>query len=233
MKTKKCIIVICILLGVVALAAGVFVFWIGSNKYQQKQLEKEINRFMGLSFEESAKEQSIKCKGEYGKVEKGIKAYIQEFDSLYFQVSDMLNVSQIGNVVTPENLSEGGPNYEESRTEINRIRKEWDDMYQEYVRLTSKECVMSFLNEGVSIQNQALYYNTLMDADEGIIAPARKDLEASNSFINDLLDVQTEILDLFSQNYGKWQIQDGAVYFDDSDVEARYYELLDKMMQIE
>lgn len=152
-----------ILLGIVALATGVFVFWTGSDKYQQKQLEKEINRFMSLSFEESAKEQTTKCKGEYGKVEKGIKAYIQEFDSLYFQISDMLDASQIGNVVTPESLSEGGPNYEESRTEINGIRNEWDDMYQEYVQLTSKECVMSFLDEEVSIQNQALYYNTLMD----------------------------------------------------------------------
>lgn len=234
MKKRKIFIVIVIIIIIVLvmlLVTGIAAS-IGSNIFQEKKLKDEISRISELSEEEQSLKQPIKTKGDYAVVEKAVKDYHISFSEKYASMDTVLDEETLGQLTSSENLEKNAPDFIATKEELDQIRKNWTDLYSELTYLTSEEGIMSFLKPSLDASYAELYQELVMGEDGLNISDNIPVIEDMNGFVNNLLDVQSSIIDLLKNNAGKWIIENGTIYFDDTNIESEYSGLLEKMYSL-
>lgn len=228
MKKKRIIIVL--------IVVGIFVSIIGRVcflGYQEVVLRKEINRVMALPVKEQMKKQEIECRGKYASVEKAIKKYVVEYDKTFEAIDEILNEEKIGHFTSTENMMKDKPEFSQTKAEIKQLREEWSDLYQKFTYLFSEEGMFSFLEQDLENYYVNLYAE-LMESENGVnISKESLLVEDMNKFVNNMLNIQENMIDLLIENAGEWNIENNEIHFNDEKVEKEYWRLVNQMLDLE
>ena len=215
-KSKKSIIIIAIaVIVVIAIVAVVGSF---VNKNIQKQLiSKEIDKINKTSEVDT----DIKSKGKYADVEKVLKDYVIEYQSIAEEIKNQYQNEKFTTILSADNYKNDGPEFTESKKLISDSKNKGEEVKTKLGEMITKEYKEKRATDnGLDGKYKDLFVDSIQFEEE---------LKEVNSTIDNVNNYLTKIEDVFSflnQNKGKWQINNNKVEFNEMSLVTKYNSLI-------
>lgn len=215
-KSKKSIIIIAI--AVVIIIAVVAVVGSFVNENVQKQLiSKEIDKINNTS--EVDKE--IKSKGKYADVEKVLKDYVLEYQSVANEIKDQYQNEKFTSILSADNYKNDGPEFTESRKLISDAKAKGEEVKTKLNEMITDEYKEKRATEnGLSGKYKDLFVDSIQ---------FEKELEEVNSTIDNVNNYLAKIEDVFNflnENKDKWEVKNTRVEFNQISLVTKYNSLI-------
>ncbi len=216
-KKKK---IILIFVGLFLLFAGLVGYSVYKDIRMENQLKKEIFAIDDLvkdteSFNTTEFNKRIErtvTKGDYAKVEKAVKSYLKDSVANLREITETLKDERIVNLLTVENYSNDGPDFNSTKAYITECRDRLNNELDTYYGFFTKEKIMSYLDT----KNLDSYYTDLYLKE--LIGDYEKEfddktLEGSLKELITLLDNSEKIIDFLISNKDQWYIEGENIVF--------------------
>lgn len=228
---RKFLFVISFIIVDVLLVSGIFIIrdFTGKNIFKN-----EVNALSELDFTRDNYNTEIKSKGEYAVAEKAIKKYLDDYAT---EVQITLNVQydeELNNMLEISNLKKNGPLFVNSLDYLDTLRNNFNynvDLIMD--RVTKDEIKKYIYNYEASDESVDIYNNILVDS--SIISKIEDNqlyLENKRLEINSYIDSVYNVLVFLKNNSIYYNIVDDKIIFNNSDVENKYFELIDNVKRI-
>ena len=150
-KKKK---IILIFVGLFLLFAGLVGYSVYKDIRMENQLKKEIFAIDDLvknteSFNTTEFNKRINrtvTRGDYAKVEKAVKNYLKDSVANLREITETLKDDRIVNLLTVENYSNDGPEFNSTKSYITECRDKLNNELNTYYGFFTKEKIMSYLD---------------------------------------------------------------------------------------
>lgn len=198
-----------IALGVVAVIIVAIVgYFVTKDLGQEKILIEEINEIAQKDIVNEDVNTEIKTKGDYAVVERKIKEYLSEFGQKAKTIQTMLEDENIAKVLSADNYKEDGPEFTKTKEYISTTKTNFNENMDRLIEMCKEDVIMENIKQENLDEYYVNLYETLMFDEE-----VKKDLQdtgatlqESSDSINELLNIQTEIIDLLANNADTWSI---------------------------
>lgn len=231
MKKKVLIVLGVIILIVLALIAYVVI----DDLQQEKKLIGELVEINELSNAENIDMDKINehlnrtvTKGDYAVVEQAYKQYLKDSFDNSIEIANLINDEKITQILTAENYTEDGPEFNETKTYITETRQSLEDCKNKYYEFFTEEKAMSYVNN----KNLDSYYIEFYKNEIAFDLEAGADDKTVENAINDvvaILDSSEDVIDFLIENTNNWQIVEGNIVFDSDSLSQKYDGLIKKM----
>lgn len=215
-KSKKSIIIIVI--AVVIIIAVVAVVGSFVNENVQKQLiSKEIDKINNTS--EVDKE--IKSKGKYADVEKVLKDYVLEYQSVANEIKDQYQNEKFTTILSADNYKNDGPEFTESRKLISDAKAKGEEVKTKLNEMVTDEYKEKRATDnGLSGKYKDLFVDSIQ---------FEKELEEVNLTIDNVNNYLAKIEDVFNflnENKDNWEVKNTRVEFNQISLVTKYNSLI-------
>lgn len=215
-KSKKIIAIIAIVVVVILIAivgVGSFV-----NENVQKQIiSKEIDKINNTS--EVDKE--IKSKGKYADVEKVLKDYVLEYQSVANEIKDQYQNEKFTSILSADNYKNDGPEFTESRKLISDAKAKGEEVKTKLNEMVTDEYKEKrAADNGLSGKYKDLFVDSIQ---------FEKELEEVNSTIDNVNNYLAKIEDVFNflnENKDNWEVKNTRVEFNQISLVTKYNSLI-------
>lgn len=215
-KSKKIIAIIAIVVVVILIAivgVGSFV-----NENVQKQIiSKEIDKINNTS--EVDKE--IKSKGKYADVEKVLKDYVLEYQSVANEIKDQYQNEKFTSILSADNYKNDGPEFTESRKLISDAKAKGEEVKTKLNEMITDEYKEKRATDnGLSGKYKDLFVDSIQ---------FEKELEEVNSTIDNVNNYLAKIEDVFNflnENKDNWEVKNTRVEFNQISLVTKYNSLI-------
>lgn len=215
-KSKKSIIIIAI--SVVAIIAIVAVVGSFVNENIQKQIiSKEIDKINNTSEVDT----EIKSKGKYADVEKVLKDYVLEYQSVANEIKDQYQNEKFTTILSADNYKNDGPEFTESRKLISAAKAKGEEVKTKLNEMVTDEYKEKRATEnGLSGKYKDLFVDSIQ---------FEKELEEVNSTIDNVNNYLAKIEDVFNflnENKDNWEVKNTRVEFNQISLVTKYNSLI-------
>lgn len=218
-KSKKSIIIIVVAI-VVIIAIITIIGVVGSfiNGNVQKQLiSKEIDKIN--STRQVDKE--IKSKGKYADVEKVLKDYVLEYQSVANEIKDQYQNQKFTTILSADNYKNDGPEFTESRKLISDAKAKGEEVKTKLNEMVTDEYKEKRAKDnGLSGKYKELFVDSIQ---------FEKELEEVNSTIDNVNNYLAKIEDVFNflnENKDNWEVKNTRVEFNQISLVTKYNSLI-------
>ena len=230
---KKVIGVIIAIILVVVVGIGVLVVkdFKQEDILRQEMLEFEnLTRAENIDFDKiDQKIREIKTTGDYGVLEKAMKDYLADVVNATVSIADVLNDEKIVNALTPENYMEDGPDFVQTKQFLEEAKGEIEKNKTEVLKLLSNEGAMSYIENKNLDQYYIDLYKEIALSEDTAIEEDNADLEDSLNEVARILDIETHVINLLSENKNGWEIQDQNIVFNNETLQNQYNEYISQL----
>lgn len=232
-KRKKWIIGIVSLATVLVVICAVSLMVIGQLKKRNEEakLMREVEEIAELEGERNYDEWPLRCRGEYQEVEKAIRKYDELFYTRFMGLNDIDGGELLDELTTLDNLQNDAPEFAVSNRKITEWEEQWENCYEELIWICSDEGIMWQLASDVDEYYSKLYYELVTEETGLNVLAVRDALDKIYQYHDKRYTWITEILDILKDNPGKWEIKDGKIYFANAELEQKFGECVDKIIQ--
>jgi|GEM_PF-6070174 len=167
---------------------------------------------------------TITTSGDYVLVEKASKNYLKDKEKLFKEMYEVLdNNDNIENLLTADNIKVDGKEFVNTITLINNTGSKLTKLRDEYLSLTSKEKIESYLAKKLRDDDyySDYYLNDLM-AD---MMNNQKNLEAINEYLATVSKLK-KIFGFLKENKDNWNLENDKMMFNSETLYNYYEELL-------
>lgn len=198
---------------------------------QENNLKKEINKLTKLDITKDRYNTDIVTRGNYGKVEKKIKEYLDDYAVSLQKIIDLLNDQKITKLLSADNYSKDGPEFSESIKFINatktRVNKEFNVLIKkcseiEIIKYIEKESLDSYY---IELYKELMFDNNMSED----FNESKKLLEDSKITINNILDTSLEVINFLILNKDYWKIEDNQILFQTNDLINQYNTMINRI----
>ena len=231
---KKAIIGVIIAIVLVAIV-GIGILVVNDFKQEdilrQEMLEFEnLTRAENIDFDKiDQKIREIKTTGDYGVLEKAMKDYLADVVNATVSIADVLNDEKIVNALTPENYMEDGPDFVQTKQFLEEAKGEIEKNKTEVLKLLSNEGAMSYIENKNLDQYYIDLYKEIALSEDTAIEEDNADLEDSLNEVARILDIETQVINLLSENKNGWEIQDQNIVFNNETLQNQYNEYISQL----
>ena len=231
---KKAIIGVIIAIVLVAIV-GIGILVVNDFKQEdilrQEMLEFEnLTRAENIDFDKiDQKIREIKTTGDYGVLEKAMKDYLADVVNATVSIADVLNDEKIVNALTPENYMEDGPDFVQTKQFLEEAKGEIEKNKTEVLKLLSNEGAMSYIENKNLDQYYIDLYKEIALSEDTAIEEDNADLEDSLNEVARILDIETHVINLLSENKNGWEIQDQNIVFNNETLQNQYNEYISQL----
>ena len=244
---KKAIIGVVIAIVLVAVVGiGVLVV----NDFRQEDiLRQEMLEFENLTRAENIdldqidqRIRELKTTGDYGVLEKAMKDYLADVVNTSVSIANIINDERIVNALTPENYTEDGPDFVQTKQFLEQAKSDIEQYKTEVLTLLTNEGAMSYIED----KNLDQYYIDLYEdknldqyyidlykeialSEDTAIEESNTELENSLDEMMKLLDVETQIINFLSENKDGWEIQGENIIFNNQTLQDQYNEYISQI----
>ena len=225
-NSKKAIVGIVILVVIAIIAV---IGYIGFNAYkevsQRVVLNEELTTLSKKTLGKDNFNTEIKTSGDYAKVEKTIKEYLQKYsDAINAITEESAKVANLQGVVEKDKL-------EERKSEVQQIKTNVENSVNTIIEMSSEEYIKKEIEkEGLS-QKYVDLYNELMIGDlSSKLAKERETMSSIKDKVMELFDKLIETYDYLLQHKDSWKVENGQLLFYNS-TELREYNKLVQELQ--
>lgn len=227
MSTKKRV---GILISVVILFVIVIVGYLTIGyTYQEYKLKKEISKITKLDIRKDKFNSKIVTIGDYRKVEKAIKDYLNEYAVNLQEINNLVNEEKFTKIISYDSLN--SDNYGDS---INYVSSSLDIINKDIDRLIemcSEESIRNYILQYDIDKYYVDLYNDLMLSDDvsNKLSLSIDYLENYKKYINHKLSACFEIFTFLDKNKDNYSLEDGEIKFKSNDLVNQYNGFIDKI----
>ena len=213
---------------VIAVIFGIFGFMFITDMKQEEILREEIKILAKKNVIEDRYNRPIKTKGEYAEVEKSIKKYWDDYAVTLQNIVKLVNDDTIANMLTVENYETDGPNnFKESKEYLTKAKEEINSNINKLSDMSSPDKLLDNVNsKDFDTYYKDLYRELLLGTLEG---NSYEFSPETTEKINNILNIESEVIDLLVANQGKWSIKNDKIIFTETGLLNQYNELTKKL----
>lgn len=231
---KKAIIGVVIAIVLVAVVGiGVLVV----NDFRQEDiLRQEMLEFENLTRAENIdldqidqRIRELKTTGDYGVLEKAMKDYLADVVNVTVSIADILNDERIINALTPENYTEDGPDFVQTKQFLEEAKGKMEQYKTEVLTLLTNEGAMSYIeNKNLDDYYIDLYKEIALSEDTAI-EESNAELEGSLDEAMSVIDTESQVINFLAENQSGWEIQGENIVFNSEELQNQYDELVSQI----
>ncbi len=215
-KSKKSIIIIVVAIVVITAIVGVVGSFINGN-VQKQIISKEIDKINNTS----QVDKDIKSKGKYADVEKVLKDYVLEYQSIANEIKDQYQNEKFTTILSADNYKNDGPEFTESRKLIADAKAKGEEVKTKLNEMVTDEYKEKRATDnGLSGKYKDLFVDSIQ---------FEKELEEVNSTIDNVNNYLAKIEDVFNflnENKDKWEVKSTRVEFNEMSLVTKYNSLI-------
>ena len=220
--SKKAIIGI---VALVVIAIIAVVGYVGYNDHNQKSLLKE--ELTALSKKTLGKDDfntEIKTSGDYAKVEKNIKEYLQKYsDAIKAVTEESAKISNIQGVVEKDKL-------EERINEAQQIKTNVENSINTLIEMSSEETIKKEIEkEGLSSKYVDLYNELMIGNLSSKLAKEKETMSKTKDKVMELFDILLKAYDYLLQHQDSWTVENNQLKFSNSTDLREYNKLVQEL----
>ncbi len=232
MKNKKVLIGVIVAVVVVAIAlVGGFVYNQQNKIKQENILKEEAEKLAKLDLTKDEIDMDIKTKGKYAIVEKTMKDYMKETQTVMTELIDLFNNSDLDKTLSSENLSKDAPEFVETKEKLASLKTKLSEYSEKCDKLLNAENIENAINDkGVSKYYKELYVNLMLD-DETKESIEKENTELKNSIeeVNKAIEGLEKIVNFLTENKDEWTVTDGRIQFKSITKYKEYYQIVNEL----
>ena len=231
---KKAIIGVVIAIVLVAVVGiGVLVV----NDFRQEDiLRQEMLEFENLTRAENIdldqidqRIRELKTTGDYGVLEKAMKDYLADVVNVTVSIADILNDERIINALTPENYTEDGPDFVQTKQFLEEAKGKMEQYKTEVLTLLTNEGAMSYIEDKNLDQYYIDLYKEIALSEDTAIEESNAELEASLDEAMSVIDTESQVFNFLAENKTGWEIQGENIVFNSEELQNQYDELVSQI----
>ena len=231
---KKAIIGVVIAIVLVAVVGiGVLVV----NDFRQEDiLRQEMLEFENLTRAENIdldqidqRIRELKTTGDYGVLEKAMKDYLADVVNTSVSIANIINDERIVNALTPENYTEDGPDFVQTKQFLEEAKGKMEQYKTEVLTLLTNEGAMSYIeNKNLDDYYIDLYKEIALSEDTAI-EESNAELEGSLDEAMSVIDTESQVINFLAENKTGWEIQGENIVFNSEELQNQYDELVSQI----
>lgn len=232
-NTKKFNRTVIAIVVVLIIVIGILVRVFGNSSAQKSILTAEVDRLVKTQdlSKNTIDVNDIKTKGDYAKVEKAIKTYLNDYA---VEVQNLIAISQddkISKLLSIDNYKEDGPDFEESIPYIEETLKKLEESSEKTIKLMDKDEMFNYIKSyNLSSKYEELYKSLMLDEEtEKDLKTAQETLQKSIDQLKNNLEVAKETLTFLKENQSSWEISGSKVMFNNASLLSQYNQLVKKL----
>ena len=231
MKNKKKFFLIFVFIVVDALL--LISYLVLNDKTNKANLEKEIKYLEKLDVSEDEYDRSIKTTGEYAKVERTIKKYLNTYANDYQELLTDIKDEKLTKVLSYSNMEKDAFEFTESFKYLNEkklnINKEIDSLKER----SEKEKITKYLKKNIKNKEYQELAIKLMLSKKTLnnMNKNKEDLEKIRTKVNTVVDTSNEVLTLLKDNKDICALEENQVKIKSRKVFDKYNELVNKIKE--
>lgn len=229
MKNKIVFLIISVLV-VIGIMIGVITI---RDLNYERLLSEEVNKLALIDITKDQVSVTIETGSDYAIIEKTIKEYLKDYSELLQEILAIINEEKIIRILSLENYSTDGPEFNESLAYIETTKSNFNTKFDKLVEMTSRDYIEELIKDKKLDKYYEDLYHDLMLGDDSIFVTKLEEtevsLEDSRKVMNNTFDVQLEILNFLKDNKDNWKIEDNQVKFFKDDLLSQYNALIEKI----
>ncbi len=231
MKNKKKFFLIFVFIVVDALL--LISYLVLNDKTNKANLEKEIKYLEKLDVSEDEYDRSIKTTGEYAKVERTIKKYLNTYANDYQELLTDIKDDKLTKVLSYSNMEKDAFEFTESFKYLNEkklnINKEIDSLKER----SENEKITKYLKKNIKNKEYQELAIKLMLSKKTLnnMNKNKEDLEKIRTKVNTVVDTSNEVLTLLKDNKDICALEENQVKIKSRKVFDKYNELVNKIKE--
>lgn len=166
--------------------------------------------------------------GDWGKVERAVKDYVQDRADSISVLSQLQNNEDINAALDAESLKKNAPNFEEILKKLEQSKKELEAARARYDRIKTVDDAAKGL-EGMDSKYIDEFKNCISgDFTDGV----RTNINDAFKMLQGMIDTYIKELNLLAKNPKAWSIASGSLKFSDNAIKKQYDAILDAVGSI-
>jgi hypothetical protein len=225
-KIGKIILIIILIILILCTIIGYFVY---RDLKEENVLKEEINKIEELDLSQDEIDMEIKTSGDYKKVEKIIKNYLNDYSTKTKEILESFNQISFDNILSIENIKKDGPKFTESLKIINKIN-DIDKEIKSLEEMQSEEKIMKQIeSRGLNNYYITLYKDIMLDEIKDELTTTKEGLETVSTSIKNKANLYLEAINFLKTNEGKWQVTNNNLYFNTKELTSQYNKITEKI----
>lgn len=224
-NSQKAIKVIVALVVIVVIAVIGFVGFNAYQDYSQKALlNKELTTLSKKTLGKDDFNTEIKTSGNYSKVEKTIKGYLQKYsDTIKLITEESAKTSNIQGVVAKDKL-------EERKSEVQQIKTDIENSVNTLIEMSSEETIKKEIEkEGLSAKYVDLYNQLMIGNLSKTLAKEKETMSNTKDKIMELFDKLIATYDYLLEHKDSWDLENNQILFTNSTHLREYNKLVQEL----
>lgn len=215
-KNKKVIVIVAIIAAIIA-AVGVVGF-IFINDFAQRAIIGSEMEKINTSGEI---DREIKSSGKYADVEKALKDYVIEYQSIAVSIADQYKSEKLTNILSVDNYRNDGPEFTESKKLIEDIKKQGEDAKTKLAEMVTDDYKDKRAdNSGLTGKYKDLFKTSIQLESE--LSDVNKTIDNVNHYLSKIDDV----FNFLKENKSNWDVKNNRVEFKSMSQVTKYNSLI-------
>lgn len=223
------IAIIVLVLAICAVVGGVF----GYNLIQKGLLVNEVNELVSKKnlSKDTIDVEDIKTSGNYAKVEKAIKTYLNDYGTEIQKMIKIASDERMSKLLSTENYKNDGPEFTETLAFIDETTTSLNETSEKAMKLMEKEEMTKYIESyNLGAKYNELFQTLMLDADtEKELQTAKTELQESLDSLNKNLEIAKETINFLKEHKNDWHISGSMVMFNNQSLVNEYNTLIKKL----
>lgn len=224
-KVSKGVLITIIIITILIIFAGA-VFGIFTVDKMNKEKQEKILSDEVISMYTSQKVNTeIKTTGKFAKLESAIKTYYTEYVNTSKDLIDIYSQNLLNNSLTADNISSDGPEFKNTKANINKIKEIESSTINKYNELISDE----YINNKAKELNLNDYYTNLFISEINDSLRVKEDVDKIKTVTEEYdkwMEKIEEILNFLTENKANWKVSGSNLMFTSTTLVTNYNNLL-------
>lgn len=201
---------------------------IGFNVFSSASKILELNEELATLNQKQLGEDNfnteIKTSGDYGKVEKTIKEYLQKYSDTIKSVSEeSAKVAELQGATEKDKL-------EEKKNQVTQIRTNIENNINSLIEMSSEENIVKAIQkEGLSQKYEDLYKQFMIGDLSTKLEKQKESMSKSKDQILELFDKFIESYDYLLEHKDSWEIENNQIVFSNSTHLREYNKIIQEI----
>ena len=231
-KRRKFFFIFCFIIIDAILVVG---FLVIRDATSLSKLDNEMSIIYKKDITKDRYNTKLKSNGGYAVVEKTIKDYLDYYAVNIQKLSQMLDDPKLAEMLSYDNYSKDGPNFNESLKYLEDNKKSFNKIVDELLENMNEDNINKRIFDKTNDSYYISLYKDIMFSDE-----MSDELNNINDLLNnvktdanDIYDTCITVLNYLKVYQGEWTLEDGEIKFKTQDMYDYYTGLVNKVKKDE
>ena len=224
-KVSKGVLITIIIVAILIIFAGAVFGIFTVDKMNKEKQEKILSDVVVSMYTSQKVNTEIKTTGKFAKLESAIKTYYTEYVNTSKDLIDIYSQNLLNNSLTADNISSDGPEFKNTKANINKIKNIETSTINKYNELISDE----YINNKAKELNLNDYYTNLFISEINDTLRVKEDVDKIKTVTEEYdkwIDKIEEILNFLTENKANWKVSGTNLMFTSTTLVTNYNNLL-------